>query len=96
VVRTRLGQRAQPAARSQPPRLPPHEPRGSVQVRERASRRAVTPPVDAGEADARAHQGAAHGGDWDNPQGAGALWPSARLGRGRRRPRLETTHVEGA
>ncbi len=65
----------------------------AVKVRERASRRAVKPPVDAAEAEARAHKVAEPlvGGD-NQPVGVSRL-QDARLGRGRRLPLLDTTDV---
>jgi len=93
VVRKLLVQMAQQAARSQPAQRPPQEPSVAVKVRERASRRAVKPPVDAAEAEARAHKVAEPlvGGD-NQPVGVSRL-QDARLGRGRRLPLLDTTDV---
>jgi hypothetical protein len=91
-----LVQLEQQADLSQPTRRPPQEPRVAVKVRERASRRAVKHPVDAAEAAARAHQGAAQLVGWDNQQVGVSMLPYARLGRGRRMHILDTTHVEVA
>jgi hypothetical protein len=96
VVLKLLVQMAQPADLSQPTRLPPQESSVRVQVRERASRRAVKHPVDAAEAEARAPQGAAPWVSWYNQQVGGSMFQYARLGRGRRMHLLATTHVEGA
>lgn len=93
VVRKLLVQMAQQAALSPPTPGPPQEPSVAVNVRERASRRAVQHAVDAAEVEARAYQGAAPLVGWSNQQVGGSMWPSARLGRGRRRHLLDTTHV---
>ena len=74
---------------------PPPEPSVAVTVRARAARRAVTPAVEAAAAAARAHQVAAHCVRWDTQPRGVSLVQSARLGRGRRRPRRETTPGEG-
>jgi len=93
VVRKLLVQMEQQADLSQPVQRPPQEPSVAVKVRERASRRAVKPPVDAAEAEARAHKVAEPlvGGD-NQPVGVSRL-QDARLGRGRRLPLLDTTDV---
>ena len=96
VVRKLLVQMARQADLSQPVRRLPQEPRVAVTVRERASRRAVTQAVDEAEAEAQAPQVATPLVGWDNQPGGGSMLPSARLGRGRRRHILETTHVEVA
>jgi hypothetical protein len=95
VVRKLLVQMEQQADLSQPVLLPPPEVRVAVKVRQRASRRAVTPAVDAAAAAARALNGAEPGVRGDNQHGGGARLQSARLGRGRRMPRLDTTHLAG-
>jgi hypothetical protein len=95
VVRNLLVQMEQPADLSQPARRPPPEPSVAVKVRERAARRAVKHAVDEAEAEARAHQVAEPLADWYNQHGGGAMLQYARLGRGRRRHILDTTHVEG-
>jgi hypothetical protein len=74
--------------------LPPPELSIRVKVRERASRRAVQPAVDAAEAAARAQQVAAPLVRWYNQQVGVSMVQYARLGRGRRMPMLETTQVE--
>ena len=96
VVRKLLVQMAQQADRSQPRRWPPQEPSVAVKVRERASRRAVKQPVDAAEAEARAHHVAAHLVGWYNQQVGVSMLQYARLGKGRRIHILDTTHVEVA
>jgi hypothetical protein len=96
VVRKLLVQMAQQADLSQSTRRPPQEPSVAVKVRERASRRAVKHPVDVAEAEARAHQVAAHLVGWDHQQVGVSMLPYARLGRGRRIHILDTTHVEVA
>jgi hypothetical protein len=94
VVRQLVVQMEQHADLSQPARRPPPEPSVAVKVRERASRRAVKHAVDEAEAAARAHQVAEPLVDWDNQHVGVSMLKDARLGRGRRRPILETTHVE--
>jgi hypothetical protein len=96
VVRKLLVHMEQQADLSQPPRRPPQEPSVAVKVRERASRRAVKHPVDAAEAEARAHQVAAQLVGWYNQQLGVSMLQYARLGRGRRIHLLDTTHVEVA
>jgi Transposase DDE domain len=96
VVRQLLVQMEQHADLSQPTRSPPQEPSVTVKVRERASRRAVKHPVDATEAEARAHQVAAQLVGWYNQQVGVSMLQYARLGRGRRLHILDTTHVEVA
>jgi hypothetical protein len=96
VVRKLLVQMDQQADLSQPTRRPPQEPSVAVKVRERAARRAVKPPVDAAEAEARAYQVAAQLVGWYNQQVGVSMLPYARLGRGRRIHILDTTHVEVA
>ena len=68
VVRKLLVQMAQQADLSPPARRPPQEPSVAVNVRERASRRAVKHPVDAAEAEARAHKVAEQLVGWYNQQ----------------------------
>ena len=94
VVRKLLVQMEQHAELSQPIRRLSQEPSVAVKVRERASRRAVKQAVEDAEAEARAHQGAAHLMHWDNPQVGVSMLQYARLGRGRRRHILDTTLVE--
>jgi hypothetical protein len=94
VGRKLLGQREEQADRSQPAPLPPQEPSGAVQGRERASRRAVKPAVDAADAEARAQQVGAPWVGWDNQQVGVSRLQYARLGRGRRMPLLDPTPVE--
>ena len=96
VVRTLLVQMKQQADLSQPRRWPPQEPSVAVKVRERASRRAVKHPVDAAEAEARAHHVAAHLVGWYNQQVGVSMLQYARLGKGQRIHILDTTHVEVA
>jgi hypothetical protein len=96
VVRKLLVQMEQQADLSQPTWPPPQEPSVTVKVRERASRRAVKHPVDATEAEARAHQVAAQLVGWYNQQVGVSMLQYARLGRGRRIHILDTTHVEVA
>jgi hypothetical protein len=96
VVRKLLVQMEQQADLSQPARRPPQEPSVAVKVRERASRRAVKHTVDVAEADARAHKVAEQWVDWYNQQVGVSMLQYARLGRGRRLPILDTTHVEVA
>ena len=96
VVRNLLVQMEQQADLSQPRRWPPQEPSVAVKVRERASRRAVKQPVDAAEAEARAHHVAAHLVGWYNQQVGVSMLQYARLGKGRRIHILDTTHVEVA
>ena len=93
VVRKLLVQMEQQVALSPWARRPPAEPSGAVNVRERASRRAATHPVDAAEAEARAHQVAEPGVAWDNQPVGGSRLHEARRGTGRRRPILETTRL---
>src|SRR5262249_35298200 len=57
---------------------------------------AVKEPVDAAEAEARAHHVAAQLVGWYNQQLGGSMLPYARLGRGRRIHLLDTTHLEVA
>jgi hypothetical protein len=64
VGRKLLVQRATPADLSPSARSPRQAPHGAVNVRERASRRAVQQGVDEAEADARAQQGAEPLGGW--------------------------------
>lgn len=92
-VRTLWVQMEQRVDLSQPTRRPPQEPSVAVKVRERASRRAVKPPVDAAEAEARAYQVAAQWVDGDNQQVGVSMLQYARLGRGRGLHILDTTHV---
>jgi hypothetical protein len=94
-VRKLLGQLAQQADVRQPMPLPLPAPRVAVKGRERAARRAVTQAGDAANAEARAQQVAAPWVSWDNPHGGVSMFQDARLGRGRRRPMLDTTPVEG-
>jgi hypothetical protein len=94
VVRKLLVQMEQQADLSQPTQLPLPEPSVAVKVRERASRRAVKQPVEAAEAEARAHQVAAQLVGWYNQQVGVSMLQYARLGRGRRIHILDTTHVE--
>src|SRR5262249_349066 len=94
VVRKLLVQMEQHAELSQPIRRLSQEPSVAVKVRERASRRGVKQAVEDAEAEARAHQGAAHLMHWDNQQVGVSMLQYARLGRGRRRPILDTTPVE--
>jgi hypothetical protein len=96
VVRKLLVQMEQQADLRQPTRRPPQGPSVAVKVRERASRRAVKHPVDAAEAEARAHQVAAQLVGWYNQQVGVSMLQYARLGRGRRLHILDTTHVEVA
>src|SRR5262245_49763221 len=96
VVRKLLVQMERQAALREPPRRLPQEPSVAVKVRERASRRAVKQPVDVAEAEARAHHVAAQLVDWYNQQGGVSMVRYARLGKGRRIPILDTTHVEVA
>jgi len=96
VVRKLLVQMEQQADLSQPARRPPQEPSVAVKVRERASRRAVKHPVDAAEAEARAHKVAEQLVGWYNQQVGVSMLQYARLGRGRRLHILDTTHVEVA
>ena len=96
VVRKILVQMEQQADLRPPVQRLPQEPSVAVNVRERASRRAVKQTMDAAEAEARAYQVAAQWVGWDNQHVGVSMWPYARLGRGRRRPILDTTHVEVA
>ena len=96
VVRKILVQMEQQADLRPPVQRLPQEPSVAVNVRERASRRAVQQTMDAAEAEARAYQVAAQWVGWDNQHVGVSMWPYARLGRGRRRPILDTTHVEVA
>jgi hypothetical protein len=96
VVRTLLVPMEQPADRSAPVPRPPQEPSVAVKVRERASRRAVTPAGEAAEAEARGHHVAAPLGRWDHQPVGVSMLQSGRLGRGRRRHLLATTPVEVA
>ena len=94
VVRKLLVQMEQQADVCQPTYLPPAEPSVPVKVRERASRRAVKPTVNAAEAEARAQQVAAHLVGWYNQHVGVSMLQYARLGRGRRMHILDTTQVE--
>jgi hypothetical protein len=94
VVRKLLVQMEQHADLSQPARRPLPEPSVAVKVRERASRRAVKHAVDEAEAEARAYQVAEQLVGWYNQHVGVSMLKYARLGRGRRRHILETTHVE--
>jgi hypothetical protein len=97
VGRTLLGPRAPPADLSPAAwLLPPQEPSGAVQGRQRAARRAVTQAGEVAEAEARAPWVAAPWVDWSNQPVGVSLGQSARLGRGRRMHRRATTHVAGA
>jgi hypothetical protein len=80
--------------RNAPLRLPPSEPRVSVKVRQRASRRAVKGAVDAAEAEARAQRVATTLVAWDNDHVGPSLLAYARVGTGRRMHIVDTTHVE--
>jgi hypothetical protein len=95
-VRNLLVQMEQHAALSAPVPRPPQEPSVAVKGRERASRRAVKPTVDAAEAEARAHQGAAQLVGWYNQHVGVSMLQYGRLGRGRRMHILDTTPVEVA
>jgi hypothetical protein len=94
VVRKLLVKLAQQVDLSQPVPRPPQEPSAVVQVRKRASRRAVTQAVDEAAAECRALQGAEHLVAWYHQHVGGSMWKYARLGRGRRIHILDTTHVE--
>jgi hypothetical protein len=94
VVRKLLVQMEQQADLSQPACLPPQEPSVAVKVRKRGSRRAVKQTVDAAEAQARALKVAAQLVAWYNQHVGVSMVKYARLGRGRRRHSLDTTHVE--
>jgi hypothetical protein len=80
---------------SEPLGLPPWEPSQPVKVRQRASRGAVKGAVDAAEAEARAQWVATQRMAWDNAHVGPSLLQYARVGRGRRIPIVDTTHVEG-
>src|SRR5262245_58660233 len=94
VVRKLLVKLETPADLSQPVRLPPPEPRVSVKVRERASRRAGKQTVETAEAEARAHKVAEQLVDWYNQHVGLSMVQYARLGKGRRLHILDTTHIE--
>jgi hypothetical protein len=76
-----------------PLRVPPSEPSVAVQVRQRASRRAVKGAVDVAEAEARAQRVAAILLEWDNDKVGPSLLAYARVGPGRRIHIVDTTHV---
>src|SRR2546426_3213464 len=86
----------QQADLSQPAQRLPQEPSVAVKVRERASRRAVKQAIDEAEAEARAYQVAERLVGWYNQHVGVSMLQYARLGRGRRLPILDTTHVEVA
>ena len=94
VVRQLLVKMAQQADRSAPARMSIPEPSVRGKVRERASRRAVKPAVEAVEAAARALKVAEQWMDWSNQQVGVSMLTDARLGRGRRMHMLDTTHGE--
>jgi Transposase DDE domain len=96
VVRKLLVQMEQQADLSQPVPRAASEPNVRVQVRERASRRAVKQVVDEAEAEARALKVAAQLVAWYNQHVAVSMLQYARLGRGRRLHILDTTRVEVA
>jgi Transposase DDE domain len=97
VVRKLLVQMEQQADLSQVAcLLPPQKPSVAVKVRKRASRRAVKQAVDAADAEARAQLVAAQLVNWYNQHVGVSMVQYARLGRGRRLPILDTTHVEVA
>jgi hypothetical protein len=96
VVRKLLVQMEQQADISQPAQRLPQEPSVAVKVRERASRRAVKQAIDEAEAEARAYQVTEQWVGWYNQQVGVSMLQYARLGRGRRLPILDTTHVEVA
>src|SRR3989441_8694326 len=79
---------------NEPLGLPPFEPSQSVKVRQRASRRAVKGAVDEVEAEARAQRVSMKLVDWYNAHVGPSLLQYARVGRGRRIPIVDTTHVE--
>jgi hypothetical protein len=93
VGRQLLVKREQDAARSQPSRMLPPEPRVAVKVRERASRRAVKQVVEETEAAARALTMAEQWVGWDNQPVGVSLLKYVRLGRERRIHMLDTTPV---
>jgi hypothetical protein len=94
VVRKLLVKMAQHVAPTSSLRLPAHEPKVSVNVRQRASRRAVKGGVDAVEAEARAQRVAAKLMAWYNAHVGPSLLEYARVGTGRRIHILDTTGVE--
>src|SRR4030095_13105064 len=77
-----------------PLRMPPFEPSQTVQVRTRASRRAVKGEGDVAEAEARAQRVATKLMDWYNGNVGPSLLDHARVGPGRRIHIVDTTHVE--
>jgi hypothetical protein len=94
-VRKLMVQMEQPVDVRQSTPLPPPELRVRGTVRERASRRAVKHAVDEAAAAARAQQVAAQWVDGDNQHVGVSRLQYARLGRGRRLHRLDTTQVAG-
>jgi len=74
--------------------LPSCEPSQPVKVRQRASRRAVKGAVDEAEVEARAQWVATKLVAWYNTHVGPSLLQYARMGRGRRIPIVDTTHVE--
>ena len=77
-----------------PLRLPPSTPSVGVQVRQRASRRAVKGVVDVAEAEARAPRVAAQLIAWYKDHVGPSLLEYARVGTGRRIHIVDTTHIE--
>src|SRR5438093_906999 len=78
----------------EPLRLPPSEPSMAVKRRQRASRRAVQGAFAAAAAAARAQRVACQLMAWYNDTVGLSLLDSARMGKGRRIPIVDTTHVE--
>jgi hypothetical protein len=77
-----------------PVRLPSVEPSQPVQVRQRASRRAVKGAFNASEAEARAQRVSSQLMAWYNDHIGPSLLHYARLGKGRRIHIVDTTQVE--
>lgn len=94
VVRKLLVKLEAQADVSQPARWSPPAPTVRVKVRARASRRAVKQAVAAAEAATRAYKVAATLTDWYNQHVGLSMVQYARLGKGRRLPILDTTHLE--
>jgi len=78
----------------EPLHMPPCEPNSPVQVRKRASRRAVKGAVDEDEAEARAQRVSAKLLHWYNDHVGPSLLQDARVGPGRRIHIVDTTQVE--
>ena len=94
MLRTLLVKLEHHADLNEPLGWPPCEPSPPIKVRQRASRRAVKGAVDEAEAEARAQRVSTKLVAWYNAHVGPSLLQYARVGRGRRIPIVDTTHVE--